>query len=124
MQLNAVVLPAPLGPMSPTISNSLTSRLTSCSACRPPKRIDRSRTSSTDTGALHHAEAAVDRVAVQAELLALEPPLQRRDALPDATRVEDERLQEQHRADETCQRSLVGAVVAVEHRDVLRDVHE
>src|SRR3954471_3946407 len=105
MQLKAVVLPAPFGPMSPTISNSLTSRLTSCSACRPPKRIDRSRTSSTDTGALHRGQAAVAVRVVHAEPLALEPPLDRCDRLADAAGVEDERLQQEQRADEAGQRS-------------------
>src|SRR5688500_15201680 len=39
MQLNKVVLPAPFGPISPTISHSGTWTLTSLSATRPPKRI-------------------------------------------------------------------------------------
>src|SRR4051812_29574774 len=99
MQLKAVVLPAPFGPISPTISNSFTSRVTSCNACRPPKRIDRSRTSSTDMGALHRTRAGV-RVIVHREATALEPALDRGDALADPARVEDERLQQQHGADE------------------------
>src|SRR3954464_8159584 len=111
MQLNAVVLPAPLGPMRPTISYSLTSRLTSCSACSPPKRIDRSRTSSTDTGALHMAGAGGGRLVVQREAMALQPALDRRHALPDAAGVEDERLQQQEGTDQAGQRALVGAVV-------------
>src|SRR5687768_5100527 len=76
MQLKAVVLPAPLGPISPTISYSLTSRLRSCSACSPPKRIDRSRTSSTDTGALHRSWAgflAGMQDVVHVERLAAQP---------------------------------------------------
>src|SRR3954471_4556063 len=106
MQLKAVVLPAPFGPIRPTISNSLTSRLTSCSACRPPKRIDRSRTSSTDMGALHRSRSAV-RVVVHREASTLQPALDRRDALADPARVEDERLQQQHCADEAGKRALV-----------------
>src|SRR5438445_9116942 len=47
MQLKMVVLPAPLGPMSPTISNSSTRRVTSLSACNPPKRMDTSVACST-----------------------------------------------------------------------------
>ncbi len=38
-QLKNVVLPAPLGPMSPTISPSCTFMLTSSTAVRPPNRI-------------------------------------------------------------------------------------
>src|SRR3954469_19176014 len=116
MQLKAVVLPAPLGPMSPTISNSLTSSVTSCSACRPPKRIDRSRTSSTDTGALHRGDAAVTVRVVHAERLALQPPLDRGDRLTDAAGVEDERLQQEQRTDQTGERSSVRPVVAVKDR--------
>src|SRR3954462_1525927 len=123
MQLNAVVLPAPLGPIRPTISNSLTSRLTSCSACRPPKRIDRPRTSSTDMGALHRRRPAVP-VVVHREPAALQPALDRRNALADPTRVEDERLQQQDGTDEPGKRALVRPVVAVEHRHVLDEVPE
>src|SRR6185437_11864978 len=38
MALNAVVLPAPFGPISPTIEPSATSRETSSSATMPPNR--------------------------------------------------------------------------------------
>ena len=38
-QLKKVVFPAPLGPISPTISPSCTCMLTSSTAVRPPKRI-------------------------------------------------------------------------------------
>src|SRR5258708_17116206 len=38
MQLNSVVLPAPLGPMTPTICPFWTSKLTPSSAAMPPKR--------------------------------------------------------------------------------------
>src|SRR5690349_1951397 len=100
MQLKAVVFPAPLGPIRPTISNSLTSRLTSSSACSPPKRMDRSRTSSTDTGALHSGWAGVGRVVVQGEPMTGQPTRQWSQLPAEPTRVEDERLQEQYRADE------------------------
>src|SRR5713226_8707563 len=39
MQLNIVVLPAPLGPMSANTSPSSTSKLTLSTATRPPKRF-------------------------------------------------------------------------------------
>src|SRR5689334_24084862 len=113
MQLKAVVLPAPFGPISPTISNSLTSSVTSCSACRPPKRIDRSRTSSTDTGALHSAGAGVGRVVVQRERVAGQPAAQRSQLRAETARVEDQGLQQQPRADQPGQRALVRAVVAL-----------
>src|SRR5689334_16465533 len=50
MTSNSVVLPAPLGPMMPTISSSLTSSETSRSALMPPKLTEQPSTSST---ALH-----------------------------------------------------------------------
>jgi hypothetical protein len=46
-QLKNVVLPAPLGPMRPTISPSWTCMLTSSTAVRPPKRIVTPLASST-----------------------------------------------------------------------------
>src|SRR5690349_8960918 len=46
MRLKAVVLPAPLGPMSASVSFSRTVKLTSCTARRPPKRLERSWTTS------------------------------------------------------------------------------
>jgi len=45
MTLNAVVLPAPFGPMSPEICPSSTSNETPSSATMPPKRRVTSRTS-------------------------------------------------------------------------------
>ena len=47
-RLNTVVLPAPLGPMSPTISFSFTSRVTPSTAFRPPNMMPRSFTSNND----------------------------------------------------------------------------
>src|SRR4051794_26144739 len=72
MQLKMVVLPAPLGPIKPTISNSSTLILTSLSACRPPKRMEMasvSRTcmhtlrSSSATGSMHRERAALQPAA-------------------------------------------------------------
>src|SRR5215469_6705723 len=56
MTLNSVDLPAPLGPISPTISPALTSRLTSETATRPPKRLVRPRIESS--GAALPADSA------------------------------------------------------------------
>src|SRR5688572_28921480 len=103
MQLNAVVLPAPLGPMRPTISYSLTSRLTSWRACRPPKRIDRSRTSSTDTGALHRSGpgllARVQHV-VHVERLAGQPVEVRLELLRETAGELHDREQQAERAEQ------------------------
>src|SRR3954470_21867173 len=69
MQLKMVVLPAPFGPMSPTISNSPTVMETSRSACRPPKRMETSWVSRTGIDALRAGAAA----GVHAETGPLEP---------------------------------------------------
>ena len=58
MQLNAVVLPEPLGPMSPRISPTCTSNDTAFSAVKPPKRFVSSRTFSTGAAARAAAGAA------------------------------------------------------------------
>jgi hypothetical protein len=47
MQLNSVVLPAPLGPINPQMSPRSTSKLTLSSATMPPKRTDTPRTLSS-----------------------------------------------------------------------------
>src|SRR3954452_25175148 len=99
MQLNAVVLPAPLGPIKPTISHSSTFRLSPSIAVRPPKRMVRSRTSSTDTAALHRSDAAVPVRVVQAERGTREPPRERSDHLAEPARIHDPRLEEQRRSD-------------------------
>src|SRR3954452_25229032 len=39
IRLNAVVLPAPFGPISASVSFSRTVKLTSCTARRPPNRL-------------------------------------------------------------------------------------
>src|SRR6266851_6883567 len=43
MRVKLVVLPAPLGPISATVSFSCTVKLTSCTARRPPNRLLRPR---------------------------------------------------------------------------------
>ena len=48
MQLKQVVLPEPLGPMRPRISPGLTSKETPWRARKPPKRLVRPETVSTD----------------------------------------------------------------------------
>src|SRR5262245_13140572 len=47
MHANSVVLPAPFGPISATISSFPTSSDTRSTAARPPKDLERARTSST-----------------------------------------------------------------------------
>src|SRR3954451_7791320 len=110
MQLNAVVLPAPFGPINPTISHSSTFRFKPSIAVRPPKRMVRSRTSSTDIAALHRADAGATVRVVQRELVAAEPARDRADDLPQPAGVEDDGLQQHHRPDDVGQVELVGAV--------------
>src|ERR1700758_510377 len=121
MQLNAVVLPAPLGPISPTISYSFTSSVRSDSACRPPNRIDRSLTSSTDTGALHRGRAGLGR-RMELEAMARHPARDGLELRTDPASVEQQRLQEEQGADQTGQPFLPRPVVAVQHRYVNEDV--
>ena len=114
MQLNAVVLPAPLGPISPTISHSLTVRLSPSMAVRPPKRMVRSRTSSTDITAPGQGRSCcVTVLVVQREAMTGEPLRERPQHLPETAGVEDDRLQQQPRADDV---GDVGLVVGVEVR--------
>src|SRR6478672_13861725 len=87
MQLKHVVFPAPLGPMSPTISNSSTSRATSSRACRPPKRIERSTASRTGIDTFRTWAAA----GVQLEALALEPATDGRGDRAETVGLEDHR---------------------------------
>src|SRR5436190_18479221 len=51
MRLKQVVLPAPLGPIRPTMAPSATAKLTPLTAVRPPNRTVRSSTSSSGTEA-------------------------------------------------------------------------
>src|SRR3954454_21139521 len=92
MQLKQVVLPAPLGPMSPTISNSSTFRATSSSACRPPKRIDRSMASRTGIGLLRTRSAA----GVRLEALTFEPTTDWRRDRAQPLGLEDHREDGEH----------------------------
>ena len=57
-RLNAVVLPAPFGPMMPRIMPSRTSKPTSSTAFRPPKLFDRPRTDEDRTVASDTAASA------------------------------------------------------------------
>src|SRR5881397_2766387 len=113
MQLKAVVLPAPLGPIRPTISHSSTDRFSPSMAVSPPKRMVRSRTSSTGTAPVHRADAAVAIRVVQREPLTGEPAAERPDHLPEPTRVHDHRLEQQRRTDDVGDVELV-VVVEVE----------
>src|SRR5436190_2449598 len=94
MQLNAVVLPAPFGPIRPTISHWSTRRSSPSTAVRPPKRMVRSRTSSTDIAALHRCDA-VALMVVQREPAPAEPARERADHLAETAGVQDDRLQQQ-----------------------------
>src|SRR6266571_2274271 len=94
MQLKAVVLPAPLGPMRPTISNSPTSSVTPDSACRPPKRMATSCVSRTDTEALR----ACSPTRAEDERLALQPPADRCRDGTQPVGLEDQREDGEHAA--------------------------
>src|ERR1041384_7129893 len=95
MMLNVVVLPAPFGPMTPTISHSPAESVTFRAACTPPKRIEQPRTSSTDIAHPHFRVVGV----LEAEPPAPQPARQRPDLLADPARVTGEGEQEQHRPD-------------------------
>src|SRR4051812_22046031 len=98
MQLKSVVLPAPLGPIRPTISHSSTLSETSSSACKPPKRIDTLSSSSTDM-----ATACIRFVCivVHGEPVPGQPSTDGPNDLAEASRIHDECLKKQHSADET-----------------------
>src|SRR5437764_15267702 len=110
MQLKAVVLPAPLGPIMPTISHSSTVRLIPSTAVKPPNRMVRLRTSSTDTGTLHRAGTGVCVGVVEGEPVPGEPARERPDHLTETARVEHNRLQQQRRTDHVGDVELVVAV--------------
>ena len=59
IMLKVVVLPAPFGPMIPTISHSPMKMLTSEAAFTPPNRIEQPRVSSTDVRHLHFLQTPV-----------------------------------------------------------------
>src|SRR5438309_681565 len=96
MMLKVVVLPAPLGPMTPTISHSPARRLTSRAAWTPPKRIEQRCTSSTD---IAHPDLGVMGV-LEAEPPAPQPALDGPDLLAHPTGVAGEGEQQQHRSDD------------------------
>src|SRR5581483_505568 len=96
MMSKVVVLPAPLGPMTPTISHSPALRLTSRAAWTPPKRIEQRCTSSTD---IAHPHFALRRVP-EGEPAAPQPALQRTDLLSDATRMPGERVEQEDGPDD------------------------
>src|SRR5438309_9762667 len=124
MQLNAVVLPAPLGPISPTISHSLTARFKPSIAVSPPKRIVRSRTSSTDiTAPGQSGRSRIAVLVVQREAPPGEPSRERPQHLAEPARVEDDGLQQEPGADDV---GDVGLVVGVEVQPprVVRDPRE
>ena len=57
MTLNAVVLPAPFGPISPTISPASAVKETASSATMPPKRFETLSTSRRGKSAIPYGEA-------------------------------------------------------------------
>src|SRR5579864_6876794 len=61
-RLNSVVLPAPFGPISPTISPSRTANETPSTARSPPKVRERPATSSTAEPAQQRIEDAVREI--------------------------------------------------------------
>src|SRR2546423_8764502 len=101
MMLKVVVLPAPLGPMTPTISHSPARRLTSRAAWTPPKRMEQPRTSSTDIA--HPLPASRSRGVVdvlEGEPPAPQPALQGPDLLAHPARVTGQSEEQQHRPDD------------------------
>src|SRR5437764_14565932 len=111
MQLNAVVLPAPLGPIRPTISHSLTCRSSPSTAVSPPKRIVRSTTSSTDIARPDQGgRCRVTMLLVHRESVPGEPAGERSQHLAESARVEDHRLQQQPGTDDVGDVLLVVSV--------------
>src|SRR3712207_2355705 len=104
--LKSVVLPAPLGPITPTISCSWIFTLTSRLAWTPPKRLAMPRASSTDIGDLH----LLRPLRVRVELPARQPALERPDLLADAAGRRYQRQQQQDRSQHQ-RRQLGGQVV-------------
>src|ERR1044072_1077848 len=96
MMLKVVVLPAPLGPMTPTISHSPATSVTFRAACTPPKRMEQPRTSSTDIAHPHFRLVGV----LEAEPPTPQPTLQRPDLLAGTARMPGQREQEQHGPDD------------------------
>src|SRR5437773_7553378 len=93
--LNVVVLPAPFGPMTPTISHSPTKMLTSDAALTPPNRIEQPSVSSTDVCHLHLTQAAV----VNVEAVPGQPAHEGTDLLADPAGKQRQRQQQQQGAE-------------------------
>src|SRR5437763_11745675 len=96
---NSVVLPAPLGPMMPTISSSLTSRETSRSACTPPKRTEAPSTSSTGPDLRTRAGGRDGRRGGPRRDRPPKPLPERAEHLAEAARVAGQREDQQQRAE-------------------------
>src|SRR5688572_3636298 len=99
--LNVVVLPAPFGPMMPTISHSPSRMLTSRAAWMPPNRMERPWVSSTDIADRH----LLDVPGVQVEAVPGKPSLDRTDLLPQPARRGDEGDDDDHRQEEDAERA-------------------
>src|SRR5436309_1982907 len=93
MQLKTVVLPAPLGPIKPTISNSSTLMLTSLRACSPPKRMEMASVSRT---CMHTLRSGPATASVHRERAALQPATDRRREGSQPLRLEDQGEDGQH----------------------------
>src|SRR4051812_20709488 len=93
MQLKMVVLPAPLGPIKPTISNSSTLMLTSLSACRPPKRMEMLSVSRT---CMHALRSRTAQAALHRHRAALQPSTDWRGEGSEPLRLEDQGEDRQH----------------------------
>src|SRR5215217_8117017 len=104
--LHRVVLPAPFGPMIPTISHSEMATEMSRLACTPPNRMDTSTVSRTDIGDLHLLEPAV----VEVEAAPAEPADDGPQLLADAAGEHGEVEQQEQRPDD--QRGDLGREVA------------
>src|SRR5687768_3306138 len=96
MMLNVVVFPAPLGPITLTISHSPARRVTSLAACTPPKRIEQPRASTTDIADPHFRVVGV----LEAETAAPQPALDRADLLAHTAGMAGQGEQQEHRPDD------------------------
>src|SRR6516164_10025153 len=73
MRLKLVVLPAPLGPMSATVSPSFTEKLRSWTARSPPKRLLRLRMTSASAIERHFFRARTARMGKALVQIAKQP---------------------------------------------------
>src|SRR5690349_8351748 len=95
MTSNSVVLPAPLGPMIPTISSSLTSIETSYNARIPPKLTETPSTSS-----MGFQPRGRGRGRPFERRRGAQPPADRAEQLPEPARMAGQREEEQQRAED------------------------